>query len=91
LPPLQEELAVIANMSVSKLKYTFKTLYGDSIYNYYQKERMHKAFEMLQSGSSISITADALGFKSTDNFSKNFKAEFGILPSRIHQVAGSGD
>jgi AraC-like DNA-binding protein len=91
LPPHQEELAAKALMSVSKLKYTFKSLYGNSIYNYYQKARMHRAFEMLQAGDSVSSTAEQLGFKSIDNFTKNFKAEFHILPSRISLINFPGD
>jgi AraC-like DNA-binding protein len=83
VPPSQEELAEKVFMSASKLKYTFKAIYGTSIYNYYQKARMQRALEMLQLGKSVSDTAYSLGFGGTDNFSKSFKKEFNVPPSKV--------
>jgi len=86
LPPTQEELASKVFMSVSKLKYTFKAVYGTSIYNYYQKARMEKALLLLQQGKSITETSWELGFKDQNNFSKNFKREFNLPPGKVRKL-----
>lgn len=89
LPPTQEILADMANMSVSKLKYAFKAVHGVSIYKYYQKIRMEKALQLLQEGNTISETAYELGFKDITNFSRNFKQEFKVQPGKIRHLSGS--
>lgn len=86
LPPKQEALSGIANMSVSKLKYIFKAVYGMSMYKYYQKMRMEKALQLLQDGNTIRETAYELGFKDMANFSRNFKQEFNIQPGKIRHL-----
>jgi AraC-like DNA-binding protein len=86
LPPKQEELATIAHMSISKLKYTFKAVHGTSIYSYYQKVRMERALQLLQEGNTIIKTADKLGFKDLTNFTRNFKREFNIQPSKVRNL-----
>ncbi len=87
LPPKQEILSDIADMSVSKLKYIFKAVYGMSMYRYYQKMRMDKALQLLQEGNTIRETAYELGFKDLANFSRNFKQEFKIQPGKIRHLA----
>lgn len=86
LPPKQETLSEIANMSVSKLKYVFKAIYGMSMYKYFQKMRMDKALQLLQDGNTIRETAYELGFKDLANFSRNFKQEFNIQPGKIRHL-----
>lgn len=77
-----EELARIALMSETKLKKLFKQVYGTGLYEYYQKNRMHKAKDMLLSGKyKISEIGTALGYSNLSNFSVAFKKEFGYLPS----------
>lgn len=77
-----EELAKIALMSETKLKKLFKQVYGMGLYEYYQKNRMHQAKEMLISGKyKISEIGIKLGYSNLSNFSVAFKKEFGCLPS----------
>ena len=87
LPPKQEELAALAHMSISKLKYIFKAVHGTSIYHYYQKARMEKALRLLQEGNTISETAEELGFRDLTNFTRNFKREYKIQPGKVRQLA----
>ncbi|GAB2826788.1 helix-turn-helix domain-containing protein [Ferruginibacter profundus] len=85
--PSVETLAKTAYMSESKLKKLFKKAYGMAVYQYYQKNRMHKAKELLCSREhSISQVGTMLGYQNLSNFSVAFKKEFSYLPSEIQQV-----
>ncbi|MFY7839750.1 MAG: helix-turn-helix transcriptional regulator [Lacibacter sp.] len=83
-PPTIVTLAGHSNMSVSKLKSTFKKVYGTGIYEYYQKNRMLKAKAMLLTGKfNVKEVGTQLGYTNLSNFSLAFKKEFGLLPSEV--------
>jgi AraC-like DNA-binding protein len=85
--PSIEALAKAAYMSESKLKKLFKQAYGMAIYQYYQKNRMHKAKELLVSKKyTITQVGTMLGYQNMSNFSVAFKKEFNVLPSEHQQV-----
>lgn len=82
LPPTIPELARTAMMSETKLKNVFKAVYGYNIYEYYQKNRMLKAKQLLHSKKmSVKEVGMALGFKNLSNFTIAYKKEFNVLPS----------
>jgi AraC-like DNA-binding protein len=83
-PPTIPILARTAMMSETKLKNLFKTVYGLNPYEYYQKNRMLKARQLLRSKKySVKEAGLALGFKNLSNFTIAYKKEFKILPSEI--------
>ncbi len=83
-PPTIVDLAAYTHMSVSKLKSSFKKVYGSGIYEYYQRNRMHKARQMLAAnGFTVKEVGMKLGYTNLSNFSLAFKKEFGILPSEL--------
>ena len=83
-PPTIADLAAYTEMSVSKLKSSFKRVYGTGIYEYYQKNRMHKARQLLTSHAySVKEVGVQLGYSNLSNFSLAFKKEFGVLPSSL--------
>jgi AraC-like DNA-binding protein len=83
-PPTIPELARAAAMSESKLKKLFKTMYGSPPYEYYQKQRMTKARQLLLTGEyTIKDVGYALGYVNLSNFTLAFKKEFGYLPSDL--------
>jgi AraC-like DNA-binding protein len=83
-PPPVSELARIAMMSETKLKYTFKRIYQHGLYEYYQKNRMLKARQLLaQKRNAVKEVGMQLGFKNLSNFTIAFKKEFNILPSQL--------
>ncbi len=83
-PPTIAQLARNATMSETKLKTLFKKIYGLSIYEYYQKNRMFKAKYLLATHKySIKEVGNMLNFKNLSNFTIAFKKEFNILPSDI--------
>ena len=80
--PSIEELAKLALMSETKLKKLFKQVFKMGLYEYYQKNRMHRARQMLISGKyKISEIGTMLGYSNLSNFSVAFRKEFGYLPS----------
>lgn len=84
LPPTIVDLASYTSMSVSKLKSLFKQVYGSGIYEYYQKNRMQKAKNMLLTQShTVKEVGLKLGYTNLSNFSLAFKKEFGMLPSQL--------
>jgi AraC-like DNA-binding protein len=84
LPPTIDEFSKIVSMSSTMLKKSFKTMYGDSIYAYYQKQRLQKANELLLSGKySVKQTAGAVGFNNVSKFTLAYKKQFNRLPGIV--------
>jgi AraC-like DNA-binding protein len=84
LPPTIDEFSRMVSMSSTMLKKSFKTMYGDSIYSYYQKQRLQKANELLVSGKyNVKQTSEAVGFNNVSNFSLAFKKQFQKLPGDL--------
>jgi AraC-like DNA-binding protein len=83
-PPGIAKLAKLAAMSPSKLKTSFKDVYGMPIYQYYQKHRMNKAKAMLLSKKyTVREVGMEVGFSNLSNFAKAFKKSFDQLPSDL--------
>ena len=83
MPPKLNELAKMAGMSETKMKQLFKQTFGDTIYNYYQKERMEEAaFLIKQAGYSVSEAGYHLGFSNLSHFSRLFEKHHGITPKK---------
>jgi AraC-like DNA-binding protein len=83
-PPGINKLARMAAMSPSKLKNSFKEIYGMPVYQYYQKHRMNKAKAMLLSKKySVKEVGMELGYSNLSNFAKAFRKSFDQLPSDL--------
>lgn len=83
-PPPVPELARIATMSETKLKNLFKKTYGYSLYEYYQRNRMLKAKQLIATKKySVKEVGIRLGFKNLSNFTVAFKKQFNKLPSKV--------
>ncbi|MEO6949798.1 MAG: helix-turn-helix transcriptional regulator [Ginsengibacter sp.] len=82
------DLADEFNMSISTFRRHFKIVFGKNIYEHYQEKRMLWAKVQLESGNrNVTEVARYLGFLKTNNFSKAFYKEFGILPKEaIHKL-----
>lgn len=83
VPPQLPQLASVAGMSISKLTDLYKQVFGDSIYDYFQKARMDEAGKLLRRGGySVSETGYRLGFTNLSHFSRLFTTHYGITPKR---------
>lgn len=79
-----EELASQFNISLSKLKRDFKTLYDTSVYQFYTHAKMDEAYRRLQSGNfSVTEVGYDLGYQSLAKFSQMFKKIKGINPKEV--------
>jgi AraC-like DNA-binding protein len=81
LPPTIDEFSRLVSMSTTNLKKSFKTMFGDSIYSYYQKQRLQKAKELLLSGKyNVKQAAAAIGYNNVSNFTVAYKKQFKKVP-----------
>lgn len=82
--PTIESLATRTAMSASKYKSLFKTIYGASVHEYFQRRRMMRAAEMLSSGSyQVKDVGYELGYTNLGSFTRAFKKEFNLNPSQL--------
>ena len=82
--PSIEILSKTAMMSTTKLKTKFKQVYGMKLYEFYNRNRLEKAKEMLRTGNySVKQVGYDIGFSNLSNFAKAFKKEFGMLPKDV--------
>jgi AraC-like DNA-binding protein len=92
VPPALPGLAKMAGMGESKMKTLFKQVFGDTIYNYYQKARMDEAAYLLKHGGlSVSETGYKLGFTNLSHFTRLFNKYHGTNPKKYskHGVRNS--
>jgi AraC-like DNA-binding protein len=83
-PPTINYLSRTAAMSATSLKNKFKKMYGTSMYEHFQKNRMQRAkVLMLTHKYSIKEVGSQLGYSNLSNFSIAFKKEFKCLPSHF--------
>lgn len=83
-PPSIPQLAKVAAMSPTKLKKLFKAVYGNAIFEYFQKRRMKHAAELLLTRKySVKEVGNRLGYANMSNFTLAFKKEFNRLPSEF--------
>lgn len=83
-PPPIPQLAKVAAMSPTKLKKLFKAVYGNAIYQYFQKRRMKYAADLLITKKySVKEVGTKLGYANLSNFTLAFKKEFNRLPSEF--------
>ena len=86
IPPQLPALAKTAGMSETKLKQLFKQVFGDTIYNYYQKARMAEAAFLLKQAYAVSEVGYQMGFRSLSHFSKVFQDHYGVTPKKYATV-----
>ncbi|QED37779.1 helix-turn-helix transcriptional regulator [Antarcticibacterium arcticum] len=84
-----KNISVIAKAvggSETKIKAIFKKNYGDTIYNYHKRKRLEKAYMLLRdTGLPINEIAEECGFIEFSHFSRSFKKEYGVTPTRVRE------
>lgn len=84
LAPHLPDLAKMAGMGETKMKHVFKQIFGDTIYNYYQKARMEEAaFLLKHTGRSVSEIGYQLGFSNLSHFSRVFEKQYNTTPKKF--------
>lgn len=73
------------NISSTKLKKDFKTLYGASIFSYFQTKQMELAYQILvKKDIKIKEVAKLFGYDNTSKFAKAFEKVNKTLPSKLN-------
>jgi len=91
-PPTIPELAKMVGLNQQHLKKGFKELYGSTINQYLNRERLKRAATLIQAGQlSIQDIAQEVGYNSASYFSRRFKKAYGVSPKyyarRLEQTA----
>jgi AraC-like DNA-binding protein len=80
-PPKLADLARHIGMSSTKMKQLFRQIFGDSIYNYFQVERMNEAAQLLRD-FSVSQVGYRIGFSNLSHFTRLFEKHHQMKPKR---------
>jgi len=80
--PQLTDLSKQISMSPTKMKTLFRQIFGDSIYNYFQRARMNEAAKLLRD-QSVSETGYMLGFTNMSHFSRLFEKYFNTKPKKF--------
>lgn len=75
-----ESCALILNTSTTNVARLLKKNLNTNFTSYYNKVRINKAIELLETGSSIKDAALAVGYQNLNYFYTRFKQEVGITP-----------
>ena len=80
-------IARFAGMGNSTLHHVFEKIVGQSPIQYLKKIRLHQARLMIvSSGLSASEAAYKVGYNNASQFSREFKRQFGLPPSRAAEI-----
>jgi len=90
-PPSVKEMAKMAHMSEGTFRALFEKETGIPPNNYINIQRIREAKEMLKEGCSVTETAHALGYSSSQYFATVFKKWAGLSPSNYLNQITSGN
>lgn len=83
-PVTIKDLARKVAMNECYLKKGFKAMFGTTVYDYFQKERMERAKYLLcDQGLSVSEVAVKMGYSCISHFSTAFKKHTGLKPCEL--------
>lgn len=83
-PPTIRNLSLQVGINEKKLKYSFKEVFGTTIYGYLFEHKMTLAQQLLKdTDKSIFEIAQKCGYEYTSHFCTAFKRRFGVSPKRI--------
>lgn len=79
-----KELSRKAAINECYLKKGFKEMYGTTIFDFYQSQRMeHAKYLLYEKGLTVTEVSDSLGYSSISHFSTAFKKHTGIKPCEL--------
>jgi AraC-like DNA-binding protein len=79
-----KELSRKAAINECYLKKGFKVLFGTTIFDFYQDQRMeHAKYLLFEKGRTVSEVSVSLGYSSISHFSTAFKKHTGLKPCEL--------
>lgn len=83
-PPTIAALASAVLMSESQLKQSFREVFGVSVYQYFQQERLERAKQLLsENNRTVKDVGYELGFTNIGHFSRLFERSFHVKPKKF--------
>jgi AraC family transcriptional regulator, transcriptional activator of the genes for pyochelin and ferripyochelin receptors len=80
------DIAAHAGMSATKLKASFRQMFGMGIYHYQREQRLQKGKILLEeTDKSIKEISRSLGYKYVNNFQIAFKKRFDITAYKLRK------
>ena len=84
------DVARAAGVSVRTLQTLYQNFHGVSASSFIKEQKMQRAHQMLAGGDvSVYQTADAIGYSSPHNLSRDFRERFGYAPSDVRPNAAA--
>ncbi len=83
MQPSVSDIAAFCNISQAGLKRIFYKFSGIGVHQYFLTLKLKTATELLESGFSVTETAEKLGFSSQSYFSAVYKRVLGVNPSEV--------
>ncbi len=85
-----EHLTKIACMGQTKLRYSFKKLYGYTITEFIQNKRIaHAEYMLVKTDFTVSQIAESVGYHHAGRFASLFRKNTGLFPEEYRQVMKS--
>jgi len=81
------ELARLLHRSTRQLRRYSRQRFGCSTQTWLDEQRLQAAVDLLKQENSVKTVAGTLGFKQVSHFSRQFKARYGVPPSRYLGVS----
>ncbi|MCH3916013.1 MAG: AraC family transcriptional regulator [Spirochaetia bacterium] len=82
-----KQLAGFACMGTTKFKVVFKNLYGCTVTNYIQRQRLHHAECLLtQNNLTVGQIAESVGYSTSSRLAKLFRQHTGLLPTEFRKM-----
>ena len=79
-----KELSLKAAINECYLKKGFKEMFGTTIFDFFQSQRMeHAKYLLYEKGLTVTEVSDSLGYSSISHFSTAFKKHTGIKPCEL--------
>lgn len=80
-PPTLSQLSQSLSLSINKLEFGFRELYGTTVFGFLKEYQMQKARLLFEEADmNVSQVAWAVGYVNVSHFSAAFKKRFGIQP-----------
>ncbi len=82
-----EHLTKIACMGQTKLRYSFKKLYGYTITEFIQNKRIaHAEYMLVGTDFTVSQIAESVGYHHAGRFASLFRKNTGLFPEEYRQL-----
>lgn len=85
-PPGLKEIAHYAGLNENKLKYGFKEMFQQTVYDYLNTQRLDLAHHLIKTtGKTVAEISENMGYATPQHFNNAFKKHFGIAPLSVRK------